>query len=71
MLVCFRFLDENFFILNYKFTKEFSNDTNGDWIVTFINHVNIADEMLEQTKEIEEMMRKNLKNFEEQKKQKK
>lgn len=71
MFVCFRFLDENFFILNYKFTKEFAGDSSGDWIVTYINHVNISDEMMEQTKGIEEMMQKNWKNFQDEKKQKK
>lgn len=69
--VCCRFLDENFFILNYTFTKEFSDDTNGDWIVTYINHVNISDEMMEQTKGIEEMVQKKWKHFEDEKKQKK
>lgn len=52
-----RFLDENFQILNYTFLKEFSEDSNDDWIISFINHANIRDEMMEHTKIIEETMR--------------
>lgn len=67
----FRFLDDNFFILNYKFTKEFSKDSDNDWIVSYVNHVNILDEMCEQTKAIEEMMKKNREKFEAERKKKK
>lgn len=52
-----RFLDENFQILNYTFIKEFSEESNNDWIISFINHANIHDEMIEHTKFIEETMR--------------
>lgn len=38
--------------------KEFSEDSNDDWIVSFLNHVSIRDEMMEQTKGFDEMMRK-------------
>ncbi|XP_055319516.1 uncharacterized protein LOC129577078 [Sitodiplosis mosellana] len=63
-----QFLDDNFFILNYTFTKGFSKDSNNDWIVSYINHVNISDEMREQTKGIEEMMKKRWTDYENEKK---
>lgn len=54
----FRYLDDNFFILNYKFVKEFSEGNNDDWIISYINHASIRDEMNEQTKGFQEMMQK-------------
>lgn len=58
----FRFLDDNYYILNYKFVKEFSQGSSDDWIITSINHVNIRDEMMEQFKMFENIMNKNPKD---------
>ncbi|XP_031640731.1 uncharacterized protein LOC116352349 [Contarinia nasturtii] len=33
------------YMLNYTFTKEFSPNSNDDWIVSFINHANMLDEL--------------------------
>lgn len=38
--------------------KEFGEGSNDDWIISFINHANIHDEMMEHTKIIDETMRK-------------
>ncbi|XP_031640730.1 uncharacterized protein LOC116352348 [Contarinia nasturtii] len=42
------FVDNNLYVLNYKFTREYSENSSGDWIVSFINHANIEDQMNDQ-----------------------
>lgn len=53
-----RFLDDNFYILNYKFVKEFAEGANDDWIICHINHASIHDEMLDAKGGIDDLMQK-------------
>lgn len=54
----YRLLDENFVVANYRFTKEFTKGVSDDWIVTYVDQINISDEMKAMTKEIEKMMKR-------------
>lgn len=43
----FRFLNENLYVLNYRFVKDVTDE---DWTVNLIIHTRLADEMEEQKK---------------------
>ncbi|XP_031616643.1 uncharacterized protein LOC116336718 [Contarinia nasturtii] len=40
--------DNDTYVLNYKFTKEYSENSSEDWMVSFINYANFEDHMNDQ-----------------------
>lgn len=56
----FRFFDENFYVLNYKFVKVFSKGGSDDWTISHINHVNFSDEVEIQNKTFKEFLKQSM-----------
>lgn len=53
----FRFLDDNLYLLNYKFIKDFSS-SNDDWTINMINQTRMVDEMMSQQKQLRQLFQK-------------
>lgn len=50
-------IDDELYILNYKFIREVTKGVEDDWKVSYLNHARLGDEMEKQLKVMQEQLK--------------